>query len=64
MGIIVPPAIFIVMLAAVLGAFTQYPLTNFALAGVAAAAIGPSASMAITAAGRVPRRVSPAGVPG
>ncbi|MBO1114048.1 chromate transporter [Bordetella petrii] len=58
-GIIVPPAIFIVMLAAVFAAFTQYPLTNIALAGAAAAAIGLSASMAITAARRVPRRVLP-----
>ncbi|MBV7483440.1 chromate transporter [Bordetella sp. BOR01] len=59
MGIIVPPAIFIVMLAAVFAAFTQYPLTNIALAGAAAAAIGLSASMAITAARRVPRRILP-----
>jgi len=59
MGIIVPPAIFIVMLAAVFAAFTTYPLTNIALAGAAAAAIGLSASMAITAARRVPRRVLP-----
>jgi len=59
MGIIVPPAIFIVLLAALFAAFTDYPLTNIALAGAAAAAIGLSASMAIAAARRVPRRLMP-----
>ena len=58
-GIIVPPAIFIVLLAVVFASLLHYPLTNIALAGAAAAAIGLSASMAIVAAQRVPRRVMP-----
>jgi len=59
MGIIVPPAIFIILLATVFAALTEYSITNIALAGAAAAAIGLSASMAITTAIRVPRRLLP-----
>ena len=59
MGIIVPPAIFIILLATVFAALTEYSMTNIALAGAAAAAIGLSASMAITTAIRVPRRLLP-----
>ena len=59
MGIIVPPAVFIVLLATLFASLTGYSFTNVALAGAAAAAIGLSASMAITTAIRVPRRVLP-----
>lgn len=59
LGIIVPPALLIVLLGTIFSALTRYPLTNIALAGAAAAAIGLSASMAITAVRRVKRRVLP-----
>ncbi|GAA4339753.1 hypothetical protein GCM10023144_38320 [Pigmentiphaga soli] len=59
MGIIVPPAFIIVLMAVAFSKLTDYPLTSIALAGAAAAAIGLSASMAITAARRVPRRAFP-----
>jgi len=59
LGIIVPPAVFIVVLAVAFSALARYPATNVALAGAAAAAIGLSASMGITAARRVPRRAMP-----
>lgn len=58
-GIIVPPAIFIVLLGILFASLARYPLSNVALAGAAAAAIGLSACMAIVAARRVPRRVVP-----
>lgn len=58
-GIIVPPGILIVLLGVLFSSLARYPLSNVALAGAAAAAIGLSASMAITAARRVPRRVFP-----
>ncbi len=59
MGIIVPPAVFIVCLALVFAELARFPLTHIALAGAAAAAIGLSANMAIAAALRVPRRLMP-----
>lgn len=58
-GIIVPAAFFIVLLGALFSSLARYPLSGVALSGAAAAAIGLSASMAATAAWRVPRRLLP-----
>ena len=58
-GIIVPPAIVIVLLGVLFSSLVQFPLTHLALDGAAAAAIGLSLSMAITAARRVPRTIMP-----
>lgn len=59
LGIIMPPAGFILALAVLFSELTRFALTHVALAGAAAAAIGLSANMAITAALRVPRRLMP-----
>ena len=59
LGIIVPPAFFIVLIGILFTSLERYPLSGIALAGAAAAAIGLSACMAIVAAVRVPRRVIP-----
>ena len=56
-GIIVPPAIVIVLLAAVFTSLQRFELTHIALTGAGAAAIGLSLVMGITAARRVPRRL-------
>ncbi|WP_144638354.1 chromate transporter [Bordetella genomosp. 13] len=58
-GIIVPPAIFIVLLGTLLAYLSGSPLTHVGLAGAAAAAIGLSLSMAITSIRRVRRRALP-----
>ncbi len=58
-GIIVPPAILIVVLAAVFSSLRKFELTHVALTGAGAAAIGLSLVMGITAARRVPRRAVP-----
>ena len=58
-GIIVPPAIVIVLLGVLFASLVRFPLTHLALDGAAAAAIGLSLSMAITAARRVPRTAMP-----
>lgn len=58
-GIIFPPAVFIVLLAVLFESLERYPWTSVALAGAAAAAIGLSATMAITAVRRVRRRLLP-----
>jgi chromate transporter len=58
-GIIFPPAVFIILLALLFASLERYPLSSVALAGAAAAAIGLSATMAITAARRVRRRLLP-----
>ncbi len=59
LGIIVPPACSIVVLAVLFVMLSGYPLTYLALDGAAAAAIGLSLSMGIIAARRVPRRAIP-----
>ncbi|CAH2599253.1 Chromate transporter [Rhodovastum atsumiense] len=59
LGIVVPPAILIIVLAVGFAAVARFPLTHLALDGAAAAAIGLSLSMGITAAWRVPRRAFP-----
>ncbi len=58
-GIIFPPAVVIVLLGLLFAEITRFPIAHVALAGAAAAAIGLSLSMAITAAYRLPRRVVP-----
>ena len=58
-GIIVPPAIVIVLLGTVFASLSRYPLTHVALMGAAAAAVGLSLSMGITAARAVPRKAVP-----
>ena len=58
-GIIVPPAIVIVLLGTVFSSLSRYPLTHIALTGAAAAAVGLSLSMGITAARAVPRTAVP-----
>jgi len=63
-GIIVPPAIFIVMLGVLFAYLADSPLTHVGLAGAAAAAIGLSLSMAITSVRRVRRRLLPLAVMG
>jgi len=54
-GIIVPPAVVIVLLGTAFSSLSRYPLTHVALTGAAAAAVGLSLSMGITAARAVPR---------
>ncbi|MGU7782488.1 chromate transporter [Burkholderia sp. PU8-34] len=58
-GIIVPPAVLIVLFGVAFSTLTRFPLTHVALAGAAAAAIGLSISMALTAVRRLPRRTLP-----
>lgn len=58
-GIIVPPAILIVLLSEMFASVAHYRLTHVLLAGAAAAAVGLSLSMGITTARRVPRRILP-----
>ena len=58
-GIIAPPAVLIVLFGVAFSTLTRFTLTHVALAGAAAAAIGLSISMAITAVCRLPRRVLP-----
>jgi chromate transporter len=58
-GIIVPPAILIIAIAAGFATLERYEMTHLALDGAAAAAIGLSLSMGLTAARRVPRGLVP-----
>ncbi|WP_179402986.1 chromate transporter [Burkholderia guangdongensis] len=58
-GIIVPPAVLIVLLGVAFSTLTRFTLTHVALAGAAAAAIGLSMAMALTAVRRLPRRIVP-----
>ncbi|WP_202596414.1 chromate transporter [Mesorhizobium loti] len=58
-GIIVPPAIVIVLLGTLFSSLSRYPLTHVALTGAAAAAVGLSLSMGITAARALPRNAFP-----
>jgi len=61
-GIVVPSALFIVLLAELFAALTTFQLTHFALQGAAAAAIGLSLSMGLTTARRVRRGILPIAV--
>lgn len=58
-GIIVPPALLIVLLGVLFSTLARFSMTHVALAGAAAAAIGLSISMALTAVRRLPRRIFP-----
>lgn len=59
MGIIVPPAIVIVLIATVFASLQGFEATHVALAGAGAAAIGLSLSMGITAARSLPPGIFP-----
>jgi chromate transporter len=58
-GIIVPPAIVIIVIGTLFSHLLQFPLAHVLLAGAAAAATGLSLSMGVTTARRVPRKVLP-----
>ncbi|HUC17357.1 MAG TPA: chromate transporter [Acetobacteraceae bacterium] len=58
-GIILPPAVVIMLIGALFSALARFPIAHRALLGAGAAAIGLSLSMGITAARRVPRRIVP-----
>jgi len=58
-GIIVPPAILIILIAVSFTTLERFDITHLALDGAAAAAIGLSLSMGLTAARRVPRQAVP-----
>lgn len=62
LGIIVPAAIVIVLIGSAFASISGYELSHVALDGAAAAAIGLSLAMGLTAARRVPRRVFPLAV--
>jgi len=58
-GVIVPPAIVIVILGTLFTQLLHFPVAHVLLAGAAAAATGLSLSMGVTTARRVRRRVLP-----
>ncbi|WP_434112174.1 chromate transporter [Paraburkholderia caffeinilytica] len=58
-GIIVPPAILIIVLGTLFSHLLQFPVAHILLAGAAAAATGLSLSMGVTTALRVRRRLLP-----
>ena len=55
-GIIIPPAIVVVLIAALFAALSGYPLTHLVLDGVGAAAVGLSLQMGLVAAHRAARK--------
>ena len=59
LGIIVPPGIVIVLLGTLFATLMRFDATHLLLEGAAAAAVGLSLSMGLTAAWRVPRKVIP-----
>jgi chromate transporter len=59
LGTIVPPAIFIVLLATVFASLTKFDLTQTLLEGAGAAAVGLSLQMGLTACWHLPRKVFP-----
>lgn len=61
-GIILPPAVLIVLLGVLFNALSVHPLVRVGLAGAAAAATGLSLSMGLTTAQRLPRRWVPIGL--
>jgi chromate transporter len=61
-GIIVPAAILIVLIAVASSTLTQIPLVHAGLVGASAAAIGLSLSMGIAIARRIPRTILPLGI--
>ena len=58
-GIVVPAAVLIILIDALIAWLQPFPITRLALDGAAAAAIGLSLFMGVTLARRVPRRVVP-----
>ena len=62
MGMVVPAALVIVLIASAFASISGYELSHVALNGAAAAAIGLSLAMGLTAARRVPRRIFPLSV--
>ncbi len=58
-GIVLPPGVLIVLIAIGFETVSRFPVTHLALDGAAAAAVGLSFSMGLTAARRVPRRALP-----
>jgi len=58
-GIILPPAVVIILIGTLFSVLLRFSLTHVLLAGAAAAATGLSLSMGVTTARRVPRRVLP-----
>jgi chromate transporter len=61
-GIIVPPALVIILLGTVIASLGRFPVTHRALAGAGAAAVGLSLAMGLVAARRVRRRAFPLAV--
>lgn len=59
LGIVVPAAFVIVLIGSLFASLRGFALTHVALGGAAAAAIGLSLAMGLTAARRVPRRAFP-----
>ena len=59
LGIVVPAAIVIVLIGSAFASISGYELSHVALDAAAAAAIGLSLAMGLTAARRVPRRAFP-----
>ncbi|MCO5092942.1 chromate transporter [Bosea sp. (in: a-proteobacteria)] len=59
LGMVVPSAFLIVLIGSLFSALGGYELSHVALGGAAAAAIGLSLAMGLTAARRVPRRLFP-----
>lgn len=58
-GVVVPSALLIVLIGIAFAWLERFPITHVAIDGAAAAAIGLSAWMGLTAARRIPRRVVP-----
>ena len=58
-GIILPPAVVIILIGTLFSVLLRFSMTHVLLAGAAAAATGLSLSMGVTTARRVPRRVLP-----
>ena len=58
-GIVVPPAVLIVLISAAFAWLQRYSITHALLVGAAAASIGLTLTMAMTAARRVARRIRP-----
>jgi chromate transporter len=59
LGVIVPPAILVVLLGTALSSLGRFEIVHIGLEGAAAAAVGMSLFMGITAARGVPRRLLP-----
>jgi len=59
MGILLPPAVFIVLLGTIFAKLARFDLTHIALEGAVAGAVGLSATMGLVAAWKVPRKALP-----